>query len=552
MGKKINKDKLFEILPAVLLLLSFSLMCLRGTISWAEFSAVIVVLTFFFSGKIKYKNNAWNFFLLAAFVSCLFSVFPAMSLWDFWKQAVFILFFALAASNYTSSRALSFWHGGILLCALFSLALVFWEGAFLKKFFSNPNYAAVFLNCAAVLSVFKFFSSNNKRSAATFIFLSILFVWGMLKINSRGALFSFSLCFVFIIVYFRRWKAGVYATIFVLLLVLSMPDDFIEKVLKLNSPTSYKRIDIWWVSLKAFAERPLFGWGPGFFREAFSSFKFPFFYGISYYGHNALNAHSQVLNFMVEGGLALGGAFIFALAKSFDFRRDGKIAALPSFIALACFLQGLVDIVFFSGAVALLFWGSLGFLADFSKAKAVGRRFAIIAAGMFLISFCFHVYFAGLRKNALENGDLNALEKVLSYNKIDERALTEFMARDFLKNKNYARFAAISDLGRTIYPYSPYFRLAAAEGVFKAGSFREAEIMLREALSLEPNFCRARLMLAEILVKTGKKGKALQEIAKIKNVLRRSREVNNKYDAFILSVNERKMKEIEKRVKAGL
>jgi len=115
-----------------------------------------------------------------------------------------------------------------------------------------------------------------------------------------------------------------------------------------------QRIRLWQVALEMFSSRPVFGMGPGSFKEIF------FRAGLLRAGPSHHHAHNLYLHVAAESGLiglaALACVLIFALLAVRTLWRDGQHqnAALGAALLVTVAVHGLSDYVFWIPAVILL------------------------------------------------------------------------------------------------------------------------------------------------------------------------------------------------------
>lgn len=541
----INKEKAREILPAFLLLFSVSLACTRSLNQWFAFSAVLIATIFFFRDKIRFENDLWTAFLFCVFVSSFFSLFPAVSLWKAWIYCAGLAVF-FAAGSARPGISWNFWLGAVFSAATFFSVLALLGPDRLSAFSPNPNYAASFLGSAASGCFYFLVSQEAPRGRKAAAAGLAVFVFAIAAVNSRGAALGFLTAAFAILLRFRMWKKTLFFALLLMLAAAILPEDFIERFLKLDSGASYQRINIWKTALEAFLRKPLFGWGAEFFKEAFGIFKFPFFNGISYYGHETTHAHSEILNILAENGFTAALLFAAAFARSAaKGPKNGRAAA--SFMALSVFVQGTVDVVLYSGAVLALFFGNLGFAANFRKGKTPGAA-AVLAFSLFFAgAFAFQKKYADARygeKNAEE------LRSLALLNVRDRDLLAEILKKED-KEGNAVRLAAVSGLAGRLYPKSVFFKFDEARAALMTGNPEKAEAILEEILRLEPGFRAARVMLAEALAARGETARALEELRKVEKE-NAARKAATLYDMKISSVSGERIRELKKRAGAGI
>ena len=460
---------------------------LRTQAAWFAFAVIFLAWASRPGRRYSSGGSVWPalfFCWLAA--SAVFSPDPAASLSAFGRYAVLgLAFFAAAASPDGRRGWLAAVHGvGAAAAAgmLFQHFTGIGGGGIIG---SNPNYSAAFCAAAFPAALLSASEPGGRGRRLLYAGLALLLAWGIAVSGSRGAALAGFLAAAGGLAYCRRWTwLAVIAGAAVAAAAL-LPADSVAGALKLRDPRAFQRPALWGAALKAAAASPLLGWGPGLYGRVFELFKFPFFDGISYYGHGTLHAHSEPLNLAAEAGFP---AALFFLLAAFSSLARGAREDLPyRLAALAVLLQGSVDMIFYSGAVGLLFWGSLGFsLPRGGEAWAAGRR--AVPAALALLGCLALSAAAGLFGGA---GRFRAL----SY---DEAA----------RGRNPALAVALLRDYAADNPYDPFPAEAEGRARLAAGDLRGAEGAFLRALSLEPNFAAARLGLAGVYAAAGRKADA--------------------------------------------
>ncbi len=477
--------------PAFFLALAFALGGLRAPLPWLAFG--VLFLAWFArsaSASISFYRPAPYFFLWLA-AAALFSPEPGASLPVLCRYAVTGLLFFSA-----EERAENVWLKTVLaLGAALASVLLF------QRFSAsgpsgliglNPNYSAAFCAGAFPAALLAVTGSGEKKEKVFYFLLTLLLAGGLLASGSRGALLAAFAAAAAGLCLLRRWRALAALVLLSLALAALLPANAWESWLKLSDPRAFARPLIWISALKAAAASPLLGWGPGLFGEIFELFKFPYFDGVAFYGHSTLHAHSELLNLAVEAGFP--AAVFFALTAGAALLTGG-VRKLPlKLCALAVFLQAGVDMIFYSGAVSLLFWGSLGFSAD----RSVGAAPLSGRLKTFLAALCL----AGLILGAARFYRADGAERFLlasgaQYEAGGGRALGLAIWRHSALNN----------------PYNAFVAEAEGRALVAAGDQRGAAAAFARALELEPFFFRARLGLAGAYGSAGRAADACRELA---------------------------------------
>ncbi|MDQ7773396.1 MAG: O-antigen ligase family protein [Elusimicrobiales bacterium] len=385
----------------------------------------------------------------------------------------------------------------------------------------NPNYTAALCGAGAVL-----LAVSGRRAAGRSRWLSwggaALIFGAVAALNSRGAALAAWAALSWSLFQSGGKRAGLAVVLAPLALAALLPRELLHSFLKLDDPHAYRRLDIWASAFSAFAARPLSGWGPGAFGQAFEIFKFPAFNGISFFGHSTPHAHSEPLQLLAETGLP--GAALYLAAFRASFRRAaGSPLAAP---ALFLFVHSLFDGIFFAWGIQLLM---LAFLAGGAApvpavpAPAAGRNWsrllqAMAAAGLAAFAWQWtHRHgrdAACLLSPGFEPASrLECSARVLRFSPYSESlhlARAEALAA---WTGSAAAGAAAAETGLESIPLSARLNFRAAGFYSSAGASRAAEEKLRRALYLEPNFARARLALADLLESSGRRPAAGTERA---------------------------------------
>ena len=499
--------------PAFFLVLAVAAGGLRSPAGWLAFGAVFLLWTAlsprgFSSAGLTAPVLFFSWLAAAA----LFSPSPAVSLSVFSRYAVFgLLFFYAASSEEGGSGWLVAVSGlGAAAAMIFIFQRISGHGptGFIGV---NPNYSAAFCAAAFPAAVLALSGTAGKKEKNYYSALALLLAAGIYVSLSRGAALAAFLSAAAGLGFTRRWKwlAALFAV--ALAVAAFLPAAGLEGLFKFSDPRAFERPRLWGTALEAAAARPLLGWGPGLFGNVFEIFKFPYSDGISFYGHSALHAHSEILNLAAEAGFPAALFFLLTAAAALvsDGRCEAKFSVrsaiqreqenkkkLPlKLCALAVLIQGGTDMVFYSGAVALLFWGSLGFSAGGDPALPVppGGRIKIA-----LLALCF----AGL-----------ALAPAAAF-------LTRkqfFIARPYYKEQsgqNRALMLALARSSALDRPKDPFAAADEGRAFAAAGDIAGAGAAFGRALSLEPGFAGARLGLA-LVYAASRRVEACAELARL-------------------------------------
>ncbi len=480
------REKASRLGPALLLAAAFALGGARSVPSRAVLAVLLTALAAALGrGFSEEAPPAPLLFFGWLGTAALFSPDPAVSLPAFSGYALAGVLFYLAAAG---PDGRSGWLAAVkLLGALSAAALLLQRLAGFPLHGlvgANPNYSAVF--CAAAFApVFLEVSAGARfRVLAPRAALALLLAAGILASGSRGAALAAFFSGAAGLAYAGRWRWLAWFLAAAAGAAALLPSSVIADLLKLGDPRAYARPRLWGAALRAASSAPLLGLGPGRFGAAFELFKFPYFDGISYYGHSTPGAHGVLFDLAAEAGFP---AALFFLAAAVPALARGRKEELPlRLCALAVLLQGCVDMVFYSGAVLLLFWGSLGF-ASSGAAGPRWRRALPSAAALLLTILTAAALLGGTGGQA----------------RYREEAASENMA-----GRDPALAAAVYARALLEEPFNALAAEGEGRALAAAGDLRAAEALLGRAVSLEPYFYGARLELASVYAAEGRGGLA--------------------------------------------
>ena len=465
-------------MPGLLLVTAAALGGLRAPQPWLLFG-VVFLAWFVLSGRALRaagRETALLFFCWLAAASLFSSDLP-VSLQALARYAVFaVLFFSAKRGDEKG------WLPAVLGLGLAASLFFIAQRALGMKITGfigeNPNYSALFTAAAFPAALLAAGEAQGRRRLVYALLVPVLAA-GLALSGSRGALAAALLSAAAGLAVSGRTRALAALLLAAAGAAALLPAASLEGLLKVSDPRAFARPLLWGAALKAAAASPLLGWGPGLFEKVFELFKFPYFDGVAYYGHTTLHAHGELFNLAAEAGFP--AALLFA-AAAFTAILSGGRANLPlKLAALAVFIQGGVDMVFYSGAVSLCFWGTLGVLsAGDTEEDGSGAGYLLPAAA--LAGLCAAVFLPGPRPPVRVPGAYY------------EEALA------------FARFESLKA------PLSPFPEAASGEVLLSAGDAAGAEAAYKRALALEPNFSGARLGLAAVYGKAGRRAEACAEL----------------------------------------
>lgn len=479
--------------PAFFLVLAFTLGGLRAPLPWLAFGVVFLAWFAARSAVRSFSSNlAAGFFFLWLGAAAFFSPEPAASLAVLSHYAVLgLLFFSVSAEG-SGEKA---WLGAVTLLGGVCAGVLVFQRAFSPTpaglLGLNPNYSAVFCAAAFPAVLLAVTGPGGRKEKVLYFLLALLLAGGLLASGSRGALLAAFTAAAVGLGALRRWRSLAGLGVIALALAAFLPASVWESLLKVADPRAFERPHIWSSALKAAAASPLLGWGPGLFGEVFERFKFPYFDGISFYGHSTLHAHSEVLNLAAEAGFPAAVLFLAAAGTALF---TGGVRKLPlKLCALAALIQGGADMIFYSGAVSLLFWGSLGFSSESASAENLSRRLKGAVAALCL---------GGL-----------VLGAVRLYVPGGEERFLEVSGAEYEAGGGQALGLALRRHSALNNPKNAFVAEAEGRALAAAGNWRAAEAAFRRALELEPFFARAHMGLAGVYGAAGRAAEGCGELA---------------------------------------
>lgn len=270
-----------------------------------------------------------------------------------------------------------YWFGWNEKLSIFNGLIVWYQKdmEMMSGLFSNPNYAGLWLAMSWPFSIFLFLKTKkiSIKKITTFLIAStILYV--TIMTNSRNALFG-----ILISIFLLIGKKFLFLAFFLIILLILfyflsslllpselsniineyLPKNLIGKFSKLDITTNLLRIDMWKISLKAIANKPIFGWGAGTFIFLY------LYYGGLYKYKAPTHSHNFFLELAYNYGLPL--AFILTLfiaylfwrvlsKKTTNIFRNNNIDRSWFASSLVLIIFFLTDLPYYDGKVSIIFW----------------------------------------------------------------------------------------------------------------------------------------------------------------------------------------------------
>ncbi len=279
---------------------------------------------------------------------------------------------------------------------------------------SNPDFFGPYIVLSIFLTLFVFLIEKEKDMKFVWTALIFLHSFTLILSRTRGAwvALALALLFCFFLWFFkysgsqRKKTAFLVLALSFILLILVVNKDNIENGLLKRALSVFElsfgsRGDVWEISLEAFKENPLLGWGPESFSYVFYKyFKADYFSEIPegmYFDY----AHNKVFNLLVSSGLLglfswlalLGGAFYLLFKKVL---LEKKLVLILSVFLAAYFFQSLT--VFDTISIYLLLFSVLAFINVLAGKAVAPRKEWVAALGIpLLVLSLFSLYFVNLK-----------------------------------------------------------------------------------------------------------------------------------------------------------
>ena len=326
------------IAPSFLVLRSLLFPCVAGKIYlFRLFVLVSFILWIFLAAKNpRYRINFRNLLVISLVlmfaglvIAALLGIDPVHSFFSDFERSggvmqfgFWLLYFLLLISVFKSKKDwmifLSIFSVLALAISLYSWVSSGWNFPLYGSTFCNPAYFSAFLIFAIgfSFSLFalrkgeKFFRDFLLLFSAVFILTATLFLTGTrgayLGLAGGGVLASL-LTFFFL----KKKKLALLAILFLIVLIVLTSQFYLfgKGFSEIWESASFKeRLFAWSVTLQAFQDKPVLGWGPENFQSAFNK-HYDFQVSLSEPWFD--KAHNQLLNNLAEGGIVLLSLYCF-------------------------------------------------------------------------------------------------------------------------------------------------------------------------------------------------------------------------------------------------
>ena len=293
-----------------------------------------------------------------------------LSLWELLVAALLAL--ALIVSRTDRSRMDRAWSVWTHLVALASAsqAIAVWAMPARPNLtpsgsFANANQLSAYLCMGALVAAGLGIERARSRSgpgrwaAIALIGVAALDVATVLRVGSRGAIAALlvvSTVWLALAVPPSRRQLRLTLAACLVLLAIGGAWTVMSRFQRMQDPYLYDRVEIWRASLRAAADHPLLGMGPGMFARRAYPYNFPLEREMFRFSKSLTSPHSTYLRVLAETGLvglAATGITIVLLMMRL-WRARGHPAVAGSAMALmVCLLHGAVDTPFEVPAITL-------------------------------------------------------------------------------------------------------------------------------------------------------------------------------------------------------
>lgn len=387
----------------------------------------------------------------------------------------------------------------------------------------NPNIAAMFiaLSIPACVTTTKMLKCGYRYVV---IIMWIILITSLFVLQCRSALIGAGvIALVYMIV---EWRGsilkitGVYKALILTGIIISIL--FTVYLYQQKRASAYGRLTIWKISGEMIAQRPLSGYGYGFFQREYNLQQADYFNRESRSEEERKNArftamaYNEYIEQTIMGGLPGGLLFIstlIILLWSGWQRKEENVAPLASIAAFA-----VMSIVNYTIQSPLLFFAFIIYatLLLAQKSSSVSTKTYIIPRKL-AIAFCLTgiiLTFSNLQKynaqkqlkiarDLMQKGVfgqaesiVGLIEKSISTSELFYRTKSELLARRHLyKEANLAMDQALQ------YTSTTNQLLTSAQLLEKLGDFSTAEHQYRLVCGIEPHQFRPRVLLMEMYLR---------------------------------------------------
>lgn len=302
-----------------------------------------IFLLHFFAKKInleKIKSNLWPWFLLFFIVyllSALWSIYPETSTTTIRKLLVAYVFFLITIAYIDSFRLTQVLPkviiAGVTISSLLGIAgtmfglsfLIREEVTYARALGGNfgANSFSSFVVLAFPLVVHYFFTALTIRYKLFCLILLIIYSIAIMSSYSRGGLLAFSIVLLMLLFEYRHKfsiKTLGFALSFMILLLTAVfiltPTSYVNRIESVTDTTDTsmsRRLSYLDVGMDIFKEHPIFGTGPGTYRDEYASTNTALIYAEEDQSHERLRRYAHNTYLEVLSGTGLIGLLVFLI-----------------------------------------------------------------------------------------------------------------------------------------------------------------------------------------------------------------------------------------------
>ncbi len=445
------------------------------------------------------------------------------------------------------------------------------QGAKLDATFGNSTYLAVYILFHLFIAGWLILKSRSKLFKGILVFLVLFEAPIIYFTTTRGTILGLAsglLIFALLVLIFSKSKKarltsmGFLAVIFILaaLLVSFKDSSFIKTRPALNKLASISftegsveaRLTIWKMSVQAFKEHPILGWGPENFNLVFNKYYQPNLWSKEPWFDRA---HNVVFDWLIAAGIlglaAYLGIFILSFYILWRGYKRGRLnlAEAALFISLLT-AYGFHNLFVFDNIVSyFLFFTVLGYvhyrytsISDSNQKSPLSNgqynSFKYLISSLVLFGVISSLYFANIKPMMAGKQLINTLKNFSSKGQD-----VDFIIKDFDKIFNYKTFAtpevreqlssyansvaainisegdklkalqkAIEEMEKQIkeFPQDARYYIFLSTLYQKIGQLDRALDAINKALELSPKKQQARFVLADIYLASNQLGKAFE------------------------------------------
>ena len=554
-------------------------------------------------------------FLLALVVSTVLAPYKysaVLQLWDYCVAALFAVAVYSFFQNEPNQTPTSLFAIFFVIVLGISISVIFWNnysGLRVNGTFPNPNDFASFCLLSLIFGIFLLEQLKDRKMRIVVIVCLILLTILVALSSSRGA---FLATLLFALLYVLKRKPGKIVSACILAGLVVAGAALMYRFAHYPDPFQYYRLKIWQSSLKGILADPYLGVGLNMLQYNAYRFIFPADVELGRFARVARSADNQYLQILVETGFL--GLFTFLIgwfAIYFSLRKTSPrfitlrhsilVVSVLSLFSLALNITAITLLFLFlvclplsfhngersvtiplraSGRIActvflfllFAFVVFLPYVADREYNMAISAQDAESARIHLDRAVRYNPYqayyrFMFVRRVVDSHANLDSVHWMYLVHAIDDSITLNPLESDFYlyrarifrtlldQTHRFSFFTeAISSYQAALdkAPYNVFLRGELAAFEAEQGRFSLAQIELEKALSAEPAFLNARLMLAQMKLEQNDPNGARQEIQKMEQYRNRYLNFvpsnNPNYIRALLSVDANRIEEVKKAV----